>query len=87
MISSKNLGIGESQTYFELTKEAKLSRIGDLNCDIFIDDLPEFLLEPMFPIRTKRILFDPKRRNIDLNDIEVVTSWFDALELAGSIWC
>ena len=32
--------------FFELTKEAKVARIGGLGCTHFIDDLPEFLREP-----------------------------------------
>jgi hypothetical protein len=45
--------------YFELTKQAKLERIGELGCTHFIDDLPEFLAEPGFPPGVQRILFDP----------------------------
>ena len=29
------------EAYFELTKEKKIDRIASLNCDIFIDDLPD----------------------------------------------
>ena len=48
--------------YFELTKEAKLARIGAQGCDWFIDDLPEILTAPQFPIATRRLLFDPEGR-------------------------
>jgi hypothetical protein len=44
--------------WLELTKAEKQQRIAKLNCDAFIDDLPEFLLEPAFPPIT-RLLFDP----------------------------
>lgn len=45
--------------FFELTKEAKLSRIGTIGCTDFVDDLPEFLIEPGFPGGVRRVLFDP----------------------------
>ena len=46
--------------FFELTKEEKIARVADIRCDYFIDDLPEILLMPRFPKKTKRILFDPE---------------------------
>ena len=51
--------LSNSDVYLELTKEAKLARIASLGCDVFIDDLPELLLEATFPAKPKRILFDP----------------------------
>jgi hypothetical protein len=45
--------------HFELTKEAKLARIGALGCTHFVDDLPEFLDEPDFPAGVHKLLFDP----------------------------
>jgi hypothetical protein len=45
--------------YFELTKEAKMARIGELQCTHFVDDLPELLLHPDFPASVRRLLFDP----------------------------
>ena len=45
--------------YFETTKGAKLKRIINCKCNVFIDDLPEFLMQPEFPKVVKRILFDP----------------------------
>jgi len=52
------MGLPREQAFFELTKEAKLERIGRCRCTHFIDDLPEFLAEPAFPSSTLRILFD-----------------------------
>ena len=45
--------------FFELTLQEKLARIGRERCDVFIDDLPEFLAESAFPAATRGILFDP----------------------------
>lgn len=52
-------GLSADHVYLELTKEAKLERIAELRCDVFVDDLPEFLAEPSFPPQTDRIWFAP----------------------------
>ena len=49
----------EVDVWLELTKAAKLARIGALRCDVFIDDLPEILASPEFPAATRPMLFDP----------------------------
>jgi hypothetical protein len=51
--------IDPSHVLFELTKEAKVDRIGSLRCDAFIDDLPEIFALAAFPRATRPILFDP----------------------------
>lgn len=51
--------LAPADVFFELTKADKLSRIGRLGLSYFIDDLPEFLVEPGFPAGVQRILFDP----------------------------
>jgi hypothetical protein len=56
------VGLVAQSTFFEVTKEEKLARIGRVGCTHFVDDLPEFLVEPGFPKRTQRILFDPGNR-------------------------
>ncbi len=44
--------------FFELTKDAKLARIASCGCTAFIDDLPEILTAPAFPVQTRALLFD-----------------------------
>lgn len=51
--------IEPDRIFFELTKEDKIRRVGDIKCDYFVDDLPEILLAPAFPPQTQGILFDP----------------------------
>ncbi len=67
--------IAANQVYFELTKQQKINRITELRCDVFIDDLPEFLGEPTFPASTRRILFDPANRFTHETRFERVTHW------------
>jgi hypothetical protein len=51
-------GLPAESVSLELTRQDKLQRIATLGCQVFIDDLPEFLLEPEFP-KISRLLFDP----------------------------
>jgi hypothetical protein len=50
-------GLDPGQVFFEDTREAKVRRIGALDCRIFIDDLPEVLGHPDMPAACRKILF------------------------------
>lgn len=69
--------IPEAQIFFEVTKDDKLERISKFACDVFIDDLPEILLAPHFPVNTQRFLFDPEQHHaqMELPQIKIVPSW------------
>ncbi len=71
----EGLGLRPEQVSFELTKEAKLNRIGSRGCTHFIDDLPEILGEPGFPSGTERILFDPSGSNEEDPRFTRAESW------------
>jgi hypothetical protein len=60
---------------FELTLPGKLGRIGESRCDWFVEDLPEVLLHPEFPARTRRILFDPAGRFPEPAGCRRIESW------------
>ena len=62
-------------TFFEPTMEAKLRKIQDLECDYFVDDLPEFLCRGQFPADTERILFDPHNVHADDGRYTRFQSW------------
>ena len=49
--------IPENQVFFEDTQQAKVARIASLQCDYFIDDLPEVFAHPSFPVATLKILY------------------------------
>jgi hypothetical protein len=51
--------VDPSAVYFELTKDDKFKRIDALQCEAFVDDLPEILVAPQFPKAASPILFDP----------------------------
>lgn len=65
-----------SRIYFEITKRAKIERIGAIGCDVFIDDLPEILLDPVMPAAVRKVLYDPDSHfsNADQSLIRV-TRW------------
>lgn len=74
------LGLDRAHVHLELTKDAKLARIGALDCDVFVDDLPELLGEAGFPADTRRVLFDPNDAAPDSPSYARARSWD---EIAG----
>jgi hypothetical protein len=75
------IGLPVERVFFEETKEAKLSRIAEVGCTHFIDDLPELLTHPRFPAHIRRILFDPCGEHESPSGIDLATSWPRLLEL------
>lgn len=59
------------------SKQEKLSRIGELRVDAFIDDLPELLGAPGFPGGVARVLFDPRGEHPEQPGIERFPTWTD----------
>ena len=65
-----------NNVFYEPTKEEKIAQISQLNCDVFIDDLPEILCMEGFSKNTKRILFDPENSHSDKNILYArISSW------------
>ena len=52
--------IAPDNVFFELTKDEKVARAHALDCQVFIDDLPEILTMAGFPDGMRKILFDPE---------------------------
>ena len=71
----ERIGMRRDQVFLELTKESKHQRIGTLGCTHFIDDLPEFLLDPGFPAGIQRIHFDPCKAAKPVAELHAVQSW------------
>jgi hypothetical protein len=53
-------GLSEDDVHFEETRDAKIARIADIGCSIFVDDLEEVLTHPDFPPRIERIWYAAK---------------------------
>jgi len=79
-LDNSHTGLSRDTTLFELTKQAKLERIGQLGCTHFVDDLPEFLSEPAFPEGVERILFDPNHGSPEAPEFRRATSWREITE-------
>jgi hypothetical protein len=69
--------VPSSQCYFNETKEAKLQKINELGCSIFIDDLPSILQHDSFPKRCRGVLFAPNE-NVDSAIVDRIVSWSEA---------
>jgi len=78
--------IHQSAAFFELTKTEKLARIGSLDLDWFIDDLPELLLAEEFPSGTSRILFRPDGLQQLDDSLVVCRSWVNIQQHIESVW-
>lgn len=79
------MGLPREHVFLELSKEAKLRRIATSDCSLFMDDLPEFLLEPSFPVNTARFLFDPKNIYPEDSRYTKVRSWQEYATLIDNI--
>ena len=44
---------------FHEDKAGKIEAIGRMSCEVFLDDLPEILLDPRFPTAARGVLFAP----------------------------
>lgn len=73
-LTSQDL-MGEGAVHFLETRVEKIVMIASLNCEVFVDDLPEVLSDPNFPNLTKGILFDPDDLNSDFQAKCKIRSW------------
>jgi len=67
--------VDAAHVYLETTREDKIRRIGELGCEVFVDDLPEVLLAQEFPPSIRRILFDPDGIHPVSHGLERVRTW------------
>jgi hypothetical protein len=77
----QRIGLARERVYFELTQQAKVNRIAEVGCSVFIDDLPEVLMKPDFPATAQRILFDPHRQFAPATGLYHTTSWTEIEQL------
>lgn len=64
-----------NDVFFESTRREKLDRIGSQNCDIFIDDLEEVLLDSSFPKGVHKIHYSKVTSNN--SDMITCSHWHD----------
>ena len=71
----KSTGLKLSNVFFETTRENKYARIASTRCAVFVDDLPDFLLDDGFPEEVNRILFDPNNQHEESDVLMRCNSW------------
>jgi len=64
-----------SNVHFVSSRSEKLSRIGELACDVFVDDLEEVLSDPQFPPFVRRILLSERAERRDDLPYEICRDW------------
>lgn len=75
-------GLDPKDVYFENTRQEKVQRIGLLNLDYFIDDLPEIFQEPDFPASVHRILYGVNANShVDPFSWSICNHWTKVSEL------
>ena len=67
--------VSRDAIHFLESRAEKVARVDEAGCTHFIDDLPEFLAEPLLPPALHCILFDPARAVGAKPDLTVVASW------------
>ena len=63
----------KEDVYFANSRDEKISFIKKAQCDTFIDDLPEVLLDSAFPDNVTKIFFNPGNRK--MTELESVQDW------------
>ena len=76
---NSEVNIPRKNVFFEVTKEKKIKRIESLGCSHFIDDLPEIL--DMVNSKIKKILYDPKCKNLKKNNYIYMSDWSELIKL------
>jgi hypothetical protein len=79
--------IKPSHLFFNQTKTQKIEKIGTLNCDVFIDDLPSIFENKQFPPGVKKIWFNPHFDNTRIQTPDfadyVVSHWRQLSEIVS----
>lgn len=70
---------------FMETREKKISRISELSCRAFVDDLPEVLDAQGFPVQTRGILFDPSGSIKAPVGCSLIATWTELEDVVASI--
>jgi hypothetical protein len=78
-------GTCSSSVNFLDTRDAKVSRIAELNCQMFVDDLPEVLEAPGFPETTVSVLFAPQGKACNEQNKHSISSWTELPSLIAHL--
>jgi len=74
-------GLDRADVYFEETRSAKLARIAETGCDVFVDDLPEIFCDPAFPKTAGKLWFAGDRPEDDGGGLKAYRNWRQILDI------
>lgn len=72
--------LAPENVHFEETRSAKLARITDIGCDIFIDDLIEVLEDKAFPRKTRPIWFARSSQTSSAIGLRPYRTWYEIMD-------
>jgi hypothetical protein len=73
--SDQGFSMHRDDIHFASTRSEKVSRIADLGCDVFVDDLEEVFTDPDFPPSVERILFSESVEAVSALPYRVCRDW------------
>ena len=73
----------DDRVFFLESRDHKIQMIRDLGCEVFLDDLPEVLESPQFPMITRGILFAPNssKERVLTHHHMTISQWTSLLAL------
>jgi hypothetical protein len=81
LFSGHGGGLAREHVQFTSTRKEKLKRIAELDCNVFIDDLEEVLIDPEFPPSVRRILFSEIATSADDQPYCICRDWSSISEV------
>ena len=76
---------GEGIVNFLETREAKVARLAELGCQVFVDDLPEVLEAPGFQEGTVGVLFAPGGEGSSAQGYHRIAAWRELPDLLAQL--
>ena len=73
--SDHGMRFERSLVFFADDRAEKVARIAQMECRLFIDDLPEVFDDPGFPSASTRCLFDPDNSHPNWTGAKRCRSW------------
>lgn len=72
---SNYFDLEKTNVFFADNREDKVAKIAELQCDYFVDDLPEVFHNKLFPEGTSKILFSNDCKVIADKTADVISNW------------
>ena len=65
LVDDEAVMLASEDIHFLPTRAEKIAVIADIQCELFIDDLPEVFAEAAFPGSVQQVLFDPDNHHLN----------------------